>query len=70
MKTLLLFLIILSVPSIVIAHPGHGLERELFSLLHYLIEPVHLAIGIALGSVIAIIFWLKKINSRKVWVSR
>ena len=45
-------------PAIVSAHPGHGLDGGSFSLLHYLTEPEHVGIGLAVILLVAAgVYW-------------
>ncbi len=69
MKKIIWFFLVLSIvfgsSSIVIAHPGHGHNGGSFSLLHYLGEPIHFGVGIALvGIIVAGIYWFKRNTSR------
>ncbi len=69
MKNIILYFLGLSIvcgaSSVVIAHPGHGHNGGSFSLFHYLSEPVHFGITIALiGLIVVGIYWFRRNISR------
>lgn len=47
LKPVLVAFTSLTIASPALAHPGHGVPGEGYSLLHYLTEPVHVASGLA-----------------------
>lgn len=57
----------LLVSSIAVAHPGHGYISGDFSLVHYLIEPVHMVTGLSLvmGLLLAASYGVRAIGSRR-----
>jgi len=56
--------VVLSSPSVAMAHPGHGYGGGSFGVLHYLIEPVHLYLGAAvIGVIVAGVYWLRRNTS-------
>lgn len=54
LKRLFVLLLIL-IPTLGVAHPGHGKEGGNFSLLHYLSEPLHLISGIVVLSIFVLL---------------
>jgi hypothetical protein len=49
----------------VLAHPGHGKDGGSYGLLHYLSEPEHMGVGLALiGLVAAGVYLTKRISSK------
>lgn len=60
-----LFLICFAMPSVVLAHPGHGRKEWEFSLIHYLLDPVHFIPGfVFVGCIFFVILRLKKANTK------
>jgi hypothetical protein len=55
--------LLLVVPTILMAHPGHG-ETEGFTITHYFTEVQHVLISIALISITAVTVWYIK-NRKK-----
>jgi hypothetical protein len=48
-----LSLFILCIPSISLAHPGHG-DTDGYTITHYFTEPVHVVIAIAVLTAVAV----------------
>ena len=55
--------VLLAVPTLLMAHPGHG-ETEGFTITHYFTEVEHVIISIALISISALVVWYLK-NRKK-----
>lgn len=54
-KTIFVILCIFyCIPKSALAHPGHGHKEWEYSLIHFLVEPVHWAVGVALTACIAV----------------
>lgn len=57
-----LSLLLMVFPFIVWAHPGHG-ETEGFTITHYIVEPAHAIISIAI--VTALVVYIRHLNRKR-----
>jgi hypothetical protein len=58
----ILSLLVLFMPLISLAHPGHG-ETAGYSITHYFVEPVHVVISLSV--LVAIVLYIRHLGRNK-----